>query len=56
MANAEKLSPIERDFASQDRQWSGPKFVVAGFFTLLFAVGLIILAATRTGCTLAIVP
>jgi hypothetical protein len=47
---------IEREFAKQDKAWTGPKFFQTGIITLIVAVGIIVFAATRTGCTVAIVP
>jgi hypothetical protein len=47
---------IEREFARQDKEWTGPKFFQLGIVTLLVAVTAIIYAASRTGCTMAIVP
>ena len=47
---------IARNFAKQDKEWTGPKFFGLGFVTLLIALTVIIYFATRTGCTVAIVP
>lgn len=47
---------IAREFAKQDKEWTGPKFFGLGFVTLLIALSIIIFFASRTGCTMAIVP
>ena len=53
---ASENDEIERDFAKQDKEWTGPRFFQTGIITLILAVGLIVYAATRTGCSVAIVP
>ena len=47
---------IARDFAEQDKRWTAPKFLGLGFVTLAIALFIIVYAASRTGCTVAIVP
>jgi len=46
----------EREFARQDKEWNGPKFFGLGIVTLIVSVFIIVYAASRTGCTMAIVP
>ena len=43
---------IEREFARQDKEWTGPKFFGLGIVTLLIAVTIIVYAATAIGGTL----
>ena len=47
---------IARNFAKQDKEWTGPKFFGLGLVTLLIAITVIVFFASRTGCTMAIVP
>ena len=54
MASSE--DQIERDFAAQDKEWNGPKFFGLGIGTLIVAIFIIVYAATRTGCSLVVVP
>ena len=46
----------EEDFAEQDPKWTAPKFFGLGAVTLAIALTLIVFMASRTGCSLAIVP
>ena len=46
----------EKDFAEQDPKWTAPKFFGLGAITLAVALTIIVFMASRTGCTLAIVP
>lgn len=54
MPTADELA--EKDFNQQDKEWTGPRFVGVGLVTLICAVALIVFAATRTGCSLVVVP
>ena len=54
--NLRELDEVDREFAAQDRRWNAPKFFGLGMMTLLVAIFVIVYAATRTGCTVAIVP
>ena len=46
----------EADFAEQDPKWTAPKFFGLGAITLAIALTIIVFMASRTGCTVAIVP
>ena len=50
------MDESERNFAAQDKEWTGPKFIGLGIVTLIIAVGIIVFAAARTGCSLVVVP
>jgi hypothetical protein len=56
MANMKELDQVDREFAAQDKQWGGGKFIGLGLLTLFVAVFIIISAAVRSGCSLVIVP
>ena len=56
MYDLKELDKVDRDFAEQDKRWNAPKFFATGIVTLIIAISIIVFAATRTGCTLAIVP
>jgi hypothetical protein len=46
----------EKRFAEQDKNWTGPKFILLGIVTLGICLTLIFLMSKTTGCSLQIVP
>jgi len=46
----------QKQFAEQDKNWTGPKFIGLGIVTLVICLSLIYLMSTTTGCSLQIVP
>ncbi|MGD0674649.1 MAG: hypothetical protein ABSC94_04480 [Polyangiaceae bacterium] len=54
MATAEQIA--QERFDSEDKRWSGPRFIWLGAITLAIALSTIYLMSTTTGCSLQIVP
>jgi hypothetical protein len=46
----------QKRFDEDDKEWSGPKLIGLGVFTLFIAISLIYYMSTTTGCSLQIVP
>ncbi len=43
-------------FAEQDKQWSGPRYILVGAITLAICLTTIYLMSVTQGCSLQIVP
>jgi hypothetical protein len=54
MPTAEEIA--EKRFAEEDKQWSGPRFILLGVVTLTIAISIIYFMSTTAGCSLQIVP
>jgi hypothetical protein len=54
MPTAEQIA--QERFDEQDRQWTGPRFIVLAVVTLAIALSTIYWMSTTTGCSLQIVP
>jgi hypothetical protein len=46
----------EKQFAQQDKRWTGPRFILLGVITLAICLTAIYLMSTTQGCSLQIVP
>jgi hypothetical protein len=54
MPTAEEIAA--KRFAEEDKEWSGPRFILLGFVTLAIALSIIFMMSRTTGCSLQIVP
>lgn len=54
MPSVEEIA--EKRFAEEDKQWTGPRFIVLGVVTLAIAISLIYFMSRTAGCSLQIVP
>jgi hypothetical protein len=46
----------EKKFVEQDKQWTGPRYIIVGVVTLAICLTTIFLMSTTQGCSLQIVP
>ncbi len=54
MATAQETA--QKRFDEQDKQWTGPRFIVLGVVVLAIALSTIYWMSTTTGCSLQVVP
>jgi hypothetical protein len=54
MPTAEEIA--EKRFDEEDKQWTGPRFIVLALVTLAIAISLIYMMSRTAGCSLQVVP